>query len=74
MTWVKISEKTYLWKKLYLEPCSCTSKNGKYLGSINDNSAIICDELEKWQKPFQRKLFKQIPIFYSTVYEVGYHY
>ena len=33
-------EKDYIWN---LSTCSC--KNGKYLGSIMDDSAITCDEI-----------------------------
>ena len=33
-----------MWKRLYLEFCySC--KNGKYIGSITDDSLIIFDEI-----------------------------
>ena len=32
-----------MWKKLYLESCNC--KNGKYLASIMDDSAIISDKV-----------------------------
>ena len=34
-------------KILCLGPATCTYKNGKYLASIMDDSAIICDEVIK---------------------------
>ena len=33
-------EKHYVWN-----PLPCSSENGKYLGSIVDNSLITCDEV-----------------------------
>ena len=38
--WEKSS---YIWKSIYFESCIC--ENGKYLASIIDNLAIICDEI-----------------------------
>ena len=35
-----ICEKDYVWK-----PATCNCENGKYLASIIDASAIICDEV-----------------------------
>ena len=35
-----ICEKDYVWK-----PATCNCENGKYLASIIDDSAIICDEV-----------------------------
>ena len=35
-----ICEKDYVWN-----PATCNCENGKYLASIMDNSAIICDEV-----------------------------
>ena len=35
-----ICEKNYIWN-----PATCTCKNGKYLASIIENSAITCDEI-----------------------------
>ena len=32
-----------MWKRLYPATCSC--ENGKYLLSIMDDSAIMCDEI-----------------------------
>ena len=32
-------------KDYFLNPCTCTCENRKYLASIIDNSAIICDEI-----------------------------
>ena len=34
-------------KILCLGPATCTYENGKYLASIKDDSAIICDEVIK---------------------------
>ena len=33
-------EKGYTWK-----PATCNSENGKYLATIMDDSAIMCDEI-----------------------------
>ena len=33
-----------MWKRLCLEPATCSWQNGKYLASIMDDSTIICDE------------------------------
>ena len=39
-------EKDYIWN-----PTTCSFKNGKYLGSIMDDSAIMCDEIiESYKK------------------------
>ena len=35
-----ICQKHYIWN-----PATCTCKNGKYLGSIIDNSVITCDKI-----------------------------
>ena len=37
-----ICEKDYVWN-----PATCNCENGKYLASIMDDSAIICDEVIK---------------------------
>ena len=33
-------QKNYIWN-----PATCSCKNGKYLGSIADDSAARCDEI-----------------------------
>ena len=33
-------KKDYIWN-----PATCSCKNGKYLGSITDDSVITCDEI-----------------------------
>ena len=35
-----MSEKDYVWN-----PITCSCENGKYLASITDDSAIMCDEI-----------------------------
>ena len=35
-----VSEKDYVWN-----PATCNCENGKYLASIVDDSAIMCDEV-----------------------------
>ena len=35
-----VCEKVYVWN-----PSTCNCKNGKYLASIMDDSAITCDEI-----------------------------
>ena len=35
-----VCEKDYVWN-----PATCNCENGKYLASIMDNSAIMCDEI-----------------------------
>ena len=34
-----------MWKRLYLESCYISCKNGKYSGSIIEESVIVCDEI-----------------------------
>ena len=45
----RVCEGDYVWN-----PATCSSKNGKYLQSIIDDSVIICDEIieEKKKKQF----------------------
>ena len=38
-------KKHHIWKRLYLESCSCSCKIGKYLASIIDDSVITCDKI-----------------------------
>ena len=38
-------KKCYVCEKNVWNPATCSSENGKYLASIMDNSAIICDEV-----------------------------
>ena len=37
-------KKSYMWK-MFWNPATCNWENGKYLASIMDDSAIICDEV-----------------------------
>ena len=40
-----------VWKNYVSNPATCSCKNGKYLGSIMNNSAIMCDEaLEQYDE------------------------
>ena len=51
-----VCENDYVWN-----PATCSWENGKYLASIMDDSAIICDEVvESYDKEI--KLFQQILI------------
>ena len=34
-----------MWKKKNWNPATCSCKNGKYLASIMNDSAIACDEV-----------------------------
>ena len=34
-----------MWKRLYLESCTCSCENGKYLANIMGDSVITCDEI-----------------------------
>ena len=48
-----------MWKNYVSNPATCSCKNGKYLGSIMNNSAIMCDEaLEQYDedKNYSNKL------------------
>ena len=38
--WKRLCEKDYVWN-----PATCNCENGKYLASIMDDSAIICDKV-----------------------------
>ena len=43
---VDVSVKKHICKKKYIwNPATCSCKNGKYLASIMDDSAITCDEI-----------------------------
>ena len=44
-------QKVYLWNR-----ATCSWENGKYLGSIIDNSAVICDEIIEETKYFPTKI------------------
>ena len=33
-----------MWRRLHLESFTCSCENGKYLASVMDDSAIMCDE------------------------------
>ena len=39
-----VCEKGYVWN-----PDTCSCENGKYLTSIVDNFAIMCDEVIRWR-------------------------
>ena len=59
-----ICEKEYIWN-----PSTCICENGKYLASIKDDSAIICDEvidadakLHLKDDEMKQKLFQQVLI------------
>ena len=44
-------EKDYVWNS-----ATCSCENGKYLASIMDNSAIICDEVrESYDEEIKRQ-------------------
>ena len=49
-------EKEYVWS-----PTTCICENGKYLASIMDDSAIICDEVIK----SCNKEVKTFPTFFN---------
>ena len=36
-----------MWRDYIWNPATCNCENGKYLASIMDNTAIICDEVRK---------------------------
>ena len=40
-----VCEKDYIWN-----PATCSFENGKYLESIMDNSAIMCDEVMSYDE------------------------
>ena len=43
---VNVSVKHHICEKYYAwNPAACNCENGKYLASIIDDSAIICDEV-----------------------------
>ena len=68
-------KKHHMWKRLYLESCSCSCKFGKYLASITDDSVITCDEIieetktvstnfNEKRQPVEHKIY----IFYLPFY------
>ena len=39
-------KKDHIWEKEYVwNPSTCICENGKYLGNVMDDSAIICDDV-----------------------------
>ena len=56
-----ICEKDYIWN-----PARCSCKNGKYLGSIIDNSVIRCDEIldAEQTKTILKYIFCEARTFY----------
>ena len=64
-----VCEKDYVWN-----PATCNCENGKYLASIMDDSAIICDEIiESYEEEtnFNEKkqpVKRKISIFYLHFY------
>ena len=45
-----VCEKDYDWN-----PATCSCKNGKYLGSIIDDSVVTCDEIKETTKTVSTK-------------------
>ena len=62
-----------MWKNYVWNLSTCNCENGKYLASIMDDSAIICDEIIDVKEPnFNKKKKKivkrRIFIFYLLFY------
>ena len=50
-----ICEKDYVWN-----PATCNCENGKYLASIMDDSAIMCDEvIESYKEDAEAKSYQE---------------
>ena len=49
-----ICEKNCIWN-----PAACNCENGKYVGSIIDDSVVICDQIINTTKLFQQKALWQ---------------
>ena len=51
-----VCKKDYVWY-----PVTCNCENGKYLASIMDDSAIICDEvIESFDEDVEAKSYDEI--------------
>ena len=48
-------------KNHILNPATCSCKNGKYVGSITDNSVIMCDGIIEEAKTVPKKVLQQNP-------------
>ena len=49
-----VCEKDYIWN-----PAACSCENGKYLASIMDDSAIMCDEVIEWYDKRNKNYFNK---------------
>ena len=57
-----VCEKDYIWN-----PATCNCENGKYLGSVMDDSAVTCDEIISAEEThFNKK--KKIEIVKHKIY------
>ena len=54
----RVCQKDYIWN-----PSTCICENGKYLASIMDDSAIMCDEVNKETKAIPANLNEKKVIF-----------
>ena len=47
-------------KKIFWNPATCNCENGKYLASIMDDSAIMCDEvIESYKEDAEAKSYQE---------------
>ena len=59
-------QKHHIWEKDYFwNPSTCSSKNGKYLASIMDDSVITCDEIIDAETKSKDEKTKAIPINFN---------
>ena len=56
-----VCEKDYIWN-----PSTCSCENGKYLASIMDDSAIMCDEIIDLEAKLNDEETKTIPTNFNN--------
>ena len=60
---VMFVKKNYVWN-----PATCNCQNGKYLASIMNNSAIMCDEVTDAEAKSNNKETKTVPTNFNEKY------
>ena len=61
---VMFVKKNYVWN-----PATCNCQNGKYLASIMNNSAIMCDEVTDAEAKSNNKETKTVPTNFNEKYK-----
>ena len=59
--WCECKKHQYVKKIIFGNPSTCSCENGKYLASIMDDSAIMCDEIIDAEAKLNDEETKTIP-------------